>query len=373
MTIKEVFTFENLNKAFGESARISQWKEATQRYKVNLFVNNMELQQDLLNGSYQISPTTNFSIIERGKVRNIKAPAPRDRVVQKVLCQQVLLPYLTKPLIYDNYASLKNRGTTFARKRIDVLLKRFIRRHGCDGYVLQIDIKKYFDSIDHTVLKQMLHDRIKEPKEIMDLIDYIVDSSSDTDKGLNLGSEAPQIFAIYYLSRLDNYIKTIKGVKYYGRYMDDMIIISDDKTQLRDLLEGIEDQLAQLKLSINERKTHITKLSHGFTYMQIKYRIVNGKIIKRPTHEKIVRERRRLKKYKELYNKGQMHELDIHNCYLSWRNAVLKDCNACKKSIDSLDDLYHKLFPIQEAYIKIKRSELSKMAFNEATEFLKEI
>lgn len=368
MTIEELTTFEKLNNAFYESAKISHWKESTQRYKANLLVNNLKLQEDIRNGNYQISQTTNFQLTERGKVRHIKAPAIRDRIIQKVLCQNILVPYLTKPLIYDNYASLKNRGTSFARKRIEVLLQKYIRKHGSDGYILQIDIKKYFENIDHGVLKAMLHERIKEPKEIMDLIDYIVDTSSHSNKGLNLGSEAPQIFAIYFLSPIDSYIKTVKSMKYYGRYMDDMFIISDSKDNLKTLLEEIKTELAKLKLQINEKKTHITKLSHGFTFMQIKYSFDGNKIIKRPTHSKIVRERRRLKKYKKRFENGLMTENDIYNCYMSWRNAVLKDCNACHKSIESMDNLYKSLFPEHEKPKKLKRSEIIDKAFKELYE-----
>lgn len=367
MTIEELTTFEKLNTAFYESARISQWKESTQRYKTNLFVNNLKLQQELRNGTYKISQTTNFQLNERGKARNIEAPAIRDRIIQKVLCQNILVPYLTKPLIYDNYASLKGRGTSFARKRIDVLLQKFIKKHD-DGYVLQIDIKKYFESIDHDILKAMLHERIREPKEIMDLIDYFVDASSHSNKGLNLGSEAPQIFAIYYLSPIDSYIKTVKSIKYYGRYMDDMFIFSDDKQALKELLKEIKIELAKLKLQINDKKTHITKLSHGFTLLQIKYNVDEKKVIKRPTHSKIVRERRRLKKYKKLYDSGAMTENDIHNCYMSWRNALIKDCNTCYKTIQSIDALYKELFPIREPTEKLKRSEIIGRAFAELYE-----
>ena len=110
MTIEELTTLEKLNSAFYESARISHWKETTQRYKANLLLNNIKLQDELRNGTYRVSKTTDFDLSERGKVRHIEAPAIRDRIVQKVLCKYILIPYLTKPLIYDNYASLKRRG-----------------------------------------------------------------------------------------------------------------------------------------------------------------------------------------------------------------------------------------------------------------------
>lgn len=271
MTIEELTTLEKLNDAYYEASKASKWKPATQRYHSNLLVNNVELQKDLRNGTYQVEPTVNFYINERGKVRYIESPKIRDRVVQKLITKEILLPYLTKPLIYDNYASLKGKGTTFARKRVEIMLRRFLRKYGNDGYALLIDIKHYFPSIDHGILKSMVHDRIKEPKEIMDLIDYIIDTSSHSDVGLNLGSEAPQIFAIYYLSPVDTYIKTVRGIKYYGRYMDDMIILGHTKEELKSLLEDIKAQLAKLKLEINERKTHIVKLSRGFTYLQVKY------------------------------------------------------------------------------------------------------
>lgn len=358
MTIEELTTFDKLNRAFYETARASSWKENTQRYKANLLAKNVELQEDVRNGTYRISPTTKFDIYERGKPRHIEAPAIRDRVLHKVLCQNILVPNLEKLLIYDNYASLKNRGTAFARKRIEVHLQRFIRKHGTDGYILQIDIKRFFDSIDHEVLKKMLHQKIHEPPETMALIDYIADSSSGSDKGINLGAEAPQIFAIYYLSPIDSFIKTVKGIKYYGRYMDDIFIIHDNKEELKGLLAEIKEKLSLLKLEVNERKTRIVKLSHGFTFMQIKYTFDGNRIIKRPTHAKVARERRRLRKYRRKLELGIMSESEISNCYRSWKYSTIKDCSHCKRTIQSMDSLYNALFPERDKYKKPKRHDL---------------
>lgn len=365
MNLQELFTLENLNKAFYESAKTSYWKDSVQRYGANLLPNNVKLQEDLLNGNYKISPTVNFQINERGKVRNIEAPSIRDRVVQKVLCKKILLPQLTKYLIYDNYASLKNRGTSFARKRLDILLRKYINKYGSDGYILKIDIKKFFDSIDHTILKQMLSCKLKVSEPIMNLIFYCIDTSSRTNKGLNLGAEVPQVLSIFYLSQLDNYVKSVKGIKYYGRYMDDIFIISNSKEELKQLLTEIRMQLNRLRLEINDNKTSITTLHHGFTFMQIKYNVNRNKIIKRPTRSKIVRERRRLKKYKKLYEQGLMSELNIRNCYKSWRNNLVKDCNACYRTIQTIDKLYNKLFPIREIRIKQSRNQIANNAFKE--------
>ena len=367
MTLEELVSLKHLNDAFYRCSVISHWKESTQRYRNNLLLNNVTLREEVLNGTYRISKTIDFTLSERGKTREIHAPVIRDRVLQKVVVQHVLIPYLAKPLIYDNYASLKRRGTTFARKRFEILMRRYMAKHGRDGYILQIDISKYFDSINHGILKRMVHERIHEPPEIMNLIDYLIDTASVTGEGLNLGAEAPQIFAIYYLSGIDSWIKVVKGIKYYGRYMDDMFILSDSKEELKDLLAELRARLGELKLAVNERKTHIVKLKHGFTYLQIKYTISeSGLIVKRPTRAKVVRERRRLKRFRGLCDAGRMKEYDVMNCYKSWRQSVIGDCNACYVTIKSMDEIFRTLFPDVPQYMRRKRSKVIKTIFKEA-------
>lgn len=348
ITMEEIFTLENLNDAFYKSSKASHWKESVHRYRSNLLINNVKLQDELLSGNYTVSPTTNFIINERGKIRNISAPSIRDRIVQKILCQKVLNPILIKTFIYDNYASLPNRGTSFARKRIQIMLHNYIKLYGTEGYILQIDIKKYFDSINHSILKSMLQhqlDKYNIDDNIVKLIYYLIDTSSNCEVGLNLGAEMPQILALYYLSRIDTFVKTVQRVKFYGRYMDDMFIIHPDKECLKSLLNMITIELNKLNLSVNDKKTHIVKLSHGFTFMQIKYHIDANtqKVIKRPTHNKIVRERHRIKKYYKKYLSGDMTLENIQNCYMSWRNSLIKDCN-CLTSIKHMDYLFNRLF-----------------------------
>jgi Reverse transcriptase (RNA-dependent DNA polymerase). len=189
----------------------------------------------------------------------------------------------------------------------------------------------------------------------MDLLEYLIDS---TEKGLNLGSECPQIFAIFYLSGLDNWLKTVKRVKYYGRYMDDIFIFSPSKEYLKSLLIEIKSKLSELKLEANDKKTHISRISDGFTFLQIKYGISRG-IFKRPTRKKIVRERRRLKVFK-----GKMTANEIYNCYKSWKCAVLKDSPCCKKSMASLDYLFNSLYSLTKTE-KPTRTKLYKQITKE--------
>ena len=359
---------QNLNECAWECTRQSRWKDTTQRYLSNMLQKNIELREEVLSGNYQVKPTIDFIINERGHTRQIEAPVVRDRIVQKSLMKHVLTPSLVPYLIYDNFASLKDRGTSFARKRFEIMLHRYIQKHGTDGYILLIDVKKYFNNIDHEVLKRLIAPRLRnEPEDVMRLIHYVIDTSSKTNKGLNLGSECPQIFAIYYLNPIDQFVKIVKSVKYYGRYMDDIFVISDSKKALKTLLGEIEEKLAELLLEVNHHKTHIVKLTHGFTWLQVKYIIrPTGKIVKAMSHNKIVRERRRLKAFRRMFDRGQMTEAEIYDAYQSWRGTVIIDHNACERSIRAMDRHYSELFPSHQEHPKRSRRALVMRANREA-------
>lgn len=369
LSFEELFSLDMINTCAYECTRQSRWKETTQRYLSNLLLNNIELRDEVLSGNYKVRPTVDFTLNERGHIRQIEAPVVRDRIVQKTITNNILIPLLRPCLIYDNFASLEMRGTSFARKRFDIMLRRYFAKNRTDGYALLIDVRKYFNSIDHEVLKQLIAPKIKdlEPRTV-GLIHYIIDTSSKTGVGLNLGSEAPQIFAVYYLNPVDQFAKVVKCCKYYGRYMDDIFVLGKTKSELQALLSEIKEVLSKLKLEVNTKKTHIVKLSHGFTYLQVKYNILpSGKIIKRASHDKIVRERRRLKAFKRMLNDGKMTELEIYNCYQSWRGTFIREHNAIKKTLDNMDKLYLDLFgKHEESKEKESRSQLVKQIFKDA-------
>lgn len=359
-TIEQLTELQNLNECAWECTRQSRWKESTQRYLSDMLQKNLELREEILSGQYRVKPTIDFTLNERGHIRQIEAPVVRDRIVQKSLMKHVLTPSLTPYLIYDNYASMKRRGTSFARKRFEIMLHRYIRKYGTDGCILMIDVKKYFNNIDHDVLKRLIAPRLKDqPEDVMQLIHYVIDTSSKTGKGLNLGSECPQIFAIYYLNPVDQFVKVVKGVKYYGRYMDDIFVIGRSKTELRTLLTEIESKLAELLLEVNHHKTHIVKLRHGFTWLQIKYTVEpTGHITKAMSHNKIVRERRRLKSFRRQFDLGMMTEPQIWEAYQSWRGSVVRDHNACEHSLRAMDATYASLFPAHQEQPKRSRRAL---------------
>lgn len=367
MNLEELFTLKNLNEAFYEASKENKWKETTQRYQQNLLLNNMKLREEILSGSYRVSHTTDFKINERGKTRQIHAPAMRDRIFQKVLTKKLLTPAIRPLLIYDNSASLKDRGTSFARKRVEIMLREFHEKYP-DGVAGITDIHDYFGSVDHERLKEKLRRPLRNvPLEIMRYVDYSVDTEGCEGKGLNLGGECPQIYAVFYLSDYDNFFKIVKSVKEYKRYMDDAIFLSPSKEEARELIEDAKEQLKRDKLELNERKTQIVKISHGFTYLKTKYSFENGKLITRPTHDKIVRERRRLKGHARLREKGLMEDYEVKNNYLSWRMSVEKDYNSCDRTLKEMDNLFNELFPNLKPYKKKTRTDIINNAFKEAS------
>lgn len=344
----ELADMRELNGCTMASTKESRWKEATQRYIANMLLRNLDLRTALLNGTYRESPTIKFTINERGHIRDINAPACVDRVIQKSVSRNVLIPAIRPHLIYDNYASLKDRGTHFARRRFMMMLRSYIRANGTDGYVLLGDISKYFDSVDHEVLKQQIAPLLKDqPADVTALIHQMIDSSSDTDKGLNLGGEPPQILAVGYLGSIDTFVKIVKGVKFYGRYMDDFFIIGRSKDELKSLLADIGAKAAELCLSINNKKTHIVKLRHVFVWLQTKYIITRtGGIKTVPTRSKLLRERRRLKAFRRLVDKGRMTTYEAWMAYKSWRGSVMTDYNSCFRALKKMDAVFWQLFHV---------------------------
>lgn len=346
-TLYQVTDLDRLVAAFWECYKAAPAKSETHRFADRLMDNVIELQEDVRSGRYRQSPLLDFTICERGKTREIHAPAIRDKVLQKAVNQDVLIPCLRPYLIHDNGASLEGKGTAFTRRRHKEHLRRFMEGHD-DGYILQCDISKYFASISHRVLWELVRPKI--PPSMHGLVSYLIDEASDGDRGINLGSEISQTFALLYLSPVDNYVKIVRSQRHYGRYMDDFYVIGESKEELADIRDGIGDVLASLELELNERKTHITKLSHGYVFMKMKYRAQGGKISVSPVPTAITRERRRLKTYRHLLDLGEMHEHEIRGAYKSWRNAMLGD-SSCKRSIESLDRLYLQLFgvsPLEE-------------------------
>lgn len=333
-----------LYKAQREAARGVGWKASTQRYQINWLLNINRMRRDLLQGKDVHRGFHEFDIVERGKRRHISSVHFSERVPQKSLSQNVLIPLLKPSLIDRNAANIKGRGVSYSLKALKRDLVRHYRKHGRDGYILLIDFADYFASIDHGAVKDMIRASVEDPGA-RDLALRFVDVQGE--RGLGLGSEPNQIEAVSLPNPIDHYVNEMLRVEAYGRYMDDSYMIHESKQYLRVCLALVREKCSELGITVNERKTRIVKLSRGFTFL--KKRVFygeNGKVVMRPCRDSITRERRKLKKMKRMVDAGIMDVEDVERSYQSWRGS-LSGLDAHGTML-SMDALYRSLFKITE-------------------------
>ena len=317
-----VASLDSLCDAADKAANGIRWKASVQRYHLDPIGNAVKMRDKLLAGEDVHGGFVKFTVNERGKLRNIAAVKFPERVVQKSANQNAFMPAVRDSLIYDNSANVKGKGTKFAVDRMKRQLSEHYRLHGREGYILLGDFKGFFASIPHEGAKELVR-RSLDDEAIVDFICSQIDHG-DGDRGLPLGSEINQTIAVSYPSRIDHFVMECGEVEAYGRYMDDFYAIHMSKEHLQLILACIESFAIQLGLTLNAKKTHIVKLSHGFTYLKRKFSYgENGKIVVRPTRDSVTRERRKMKKHAKLVAAGEMTFEQAWVSYQSWRSHVL--------------------------------------------------
>ncbi len=202
------------------------------------------LRELLLNREYRTSAYRVFKVYEPKERDVYMLPFFPDRIVHHALVKNVLEPVLVPTFTRDTYSCIKGRGIHAAFERLKAALKD---REGT-RYCLKLDIKKFYPSVDHEVLKVLLRRKIKDA-DMLWLMDEIIDSAP----GLPIGNYTSQYFANYYLNGFDHWIKEVKGVRYYFRYADDIVILGPDKKELHLLLADIKTYLkVELRLKVKE-------------------------------------------------------------------------------------------------------------------------
>lgn len=181
-----IYDFNNLYRAYMASKQGKRWKNSTVRFELNALAELKQLQKELESGAYKLGPYNVFHIYEP-KFREIKSIQFKHKVVQRSLCDNVLGPIFEKTFICDSYACRKGKGTHAGLERTCEFFRRHYRLHGLDGWVLKCDIEKYFDSIDHEVLKKIIRKHIFDER-VLKLLDDIIDSTPG-GKGLPLGNQ----------------------------------------------------------------------------------------------------------------------------------------------------------------------------------------
>lgn len=328
------------------------WKYSTQAYYLNR-IERIRITKERLESRDRMSDGfVVFTVRERGKEREIRSIHINERVIHRAENDVVLVPTLRPKLIYDNAASLKNRGTHFAIKRLKVHLWDYYRRHGTNkGYILVGDLHAYFDSIDHDVIFREYSKIFGYDPDLVNLTMDFIDAFGE--KSLGLGSQVSQMTAVFYPNRIDHYIKEQLKIKGYGRYMDDFYLIHESREYLQDCLKQIRRMYADIGIELNEKKTKIVKLSEEFKFLKAKTHLTEtGRVVMRPDRETITRERRKLKALRRKLDEGKIQFRDVRQAYESWKGHI-KHFDSYR-TMRNMDKLFNELF---QKEIRDERSE----------------
>lgn len=316
-----VFSYAHLYQSHRRCRRNVAWKASVQRYMAQAPLMVMDAHDRLMTGRFRPTGFYEFDLCERGKMRHIRSVGIRERVVQRCLCDYSLVPALSRTFIYDNGASLPDKGYSFSIERLRGHLMDHYRRHGTEGYVLLFDLSKFFDSIPHELAKGAIAKEISDPR-LIGISDALIDAY-EGDRGLGLGSQISQILALDCLNRLDHFIKERLRIRGYGRYMDDGYLIHESKERLRECLSEIRTICSELGVTLNEKKTQIVKLSHGFTFLKVRHWLLpSGRVLRKPGRGSASRMRKRLRAFRQKVDSGIMTEKDVWQSFQSWRSYV---------------------------------------------------
>ena len=345
----QVFSYGNLYKAYKNCRKGVAWKASVQKFVTQAPLNVAKTYKQLQEGKFRSPGFFEFDLYERGKHRHIRSTIIGERIVQRCLCDNALVPMMERTFIYDNGASMKNKGYHFSRRRLVTHLHQHFRAHGAEGYVLLFDFTRFFDNVSHEVIKQQLH-RAFTDERILKLTEHFIDAFGEV--GMGLGSQISQVLALASANRLDHFIKEVLRIKHYGRYMDDGYLIHESKEYLQHCLEAIKVICDELGIVLNLKKTQIVKLTHGFTYLKARmYLTPTGKVVQKIYKRSVTRMRIKLKKLKRMLDEKKITNADVYITWQSWKSYA-EQFNAWH-TIQNMAALYDRLFMNWEEFYAI--------------------
>ena len=317
---EKVTDFENMYRAYRRSRRGKGYKKSAARFGAMALDGINTLIDQLKNGTYTVSEYNEFKVYEP-KERVIQTSSFKDKVVQHCICDNVIMPRLAEIFIYDNCAAQKGKGTLFGLDRLRDQMLGFYKRYGHAGYILKCDVKKFFYNISHPQLKDIVRYYFDDP-DVVRLCELFIDSTEG--KGLPLGNQINQGFALLYLDGMDKLISCELGIEYYGRYMDDFYLMHPSKEYLKYCLEVIREYLNTLELELNG-KTQIFPFKNGVDYLGFHtYVTEDGKAIRKVRNENKHNARRKYMRMARLVSAGKLDRKKFDESFRAYTNYLSK-------------------------------------------------
>jgi len=318
----EVVSLENLHRAAYRVLRGKRNQIQAGDFFFDLEGNLLRLQRELRGRCYRPGPYRTFWISDP-KARLISAAPFRDRVVHHALVN-VMEPVYERRFIHHSYACRKGKGNHRA-------LRQFTRWARTSRYVLKLDVRKFFPSLDHEVLKCIVRKKIKD-HDVLWLVDLIVDRSNAQERviqhfpgddlltplerrvGIPIGNLTSQFLANVHLDPLDHFIKQRLGARRYLRYVDDLACFSNDKATLCRWRREISDFLCAMRLRLNERKSRIRRVKEGIEFLG--FVVLPDRL--RLSCRNVRRMRRRTRRLMHEYTVGILTWSEVRDSLAAW-------------------------------------------------------
>lgn len=340
----EIIGFEALWDSMMKCKKGVQWKDSVANFVLNGIPETAKLSEELKDGTYKERKHKYFTI-KYPKERQIMSIAFRDRVYQRSLNDVAIYPTMSRSFIYDNAACQKGKGADFARERMKRHIQGYYREHGAAGYVLKIDVRKYYDSMRHDVVKDLFREKL--PENVYNRAAAILDGFPG-DTGFNPGSQIIQIAGISVLDKIDHFVKERLRVKHYMRYMDDMVLIGSDHREMRQWLKEITAKLAEIGFEAHPKKTRITPLRKGMMWLGYQYRLTGtGKVVMTLDPERVNAARRKYYRLVQKTKRGEISKEKVDQSYQCWRNHASKGDG--RRMIYNMDKYYQSLWEDEDA------------------------
>jgi RNA-directed DNA polymerase len=297
----KIVSVPNLFTAWNEFSRGKKKKKDIAVFDLRLEDNIFKLHQELITKKYMHDVYDAFFICDP-KRRHIHKASVRDRVLHQAIFQ-VLYPIFDKHFIYDSYSSRNIKGTHAGFERMATACRKVSGNWKKSAYALKCDVRKFFDSIDHTILRELLIKKITDSGTVW-LIDLIFKSfEKQNGKGLPLGNVTSQLFANVYMNEFDQFAKHILKATYYFRYCDDFIIVHEDKMVLEQSISAISIFLKDtLSLDLHPHKVEIRKVKQGIDFLGY-ISLPHTTVVRTKTGKRIMR---KLMRSKKLFNKKEL-------------------------------------------------------------------
>lgn len=337
-----VISYKSLYAAARKCRKGVYWKDSVRRFYANLLLNLAVIHVRLEKGQSCHQKTNHFAICERGHMRNITSHRFGERVVLTAINSEMLVPMLTRSLIYDNGASQIGKGTDFAADRLETALHRYYDRHGTNkGAIALLDFHNFFGSIVKAKALEDVDEKCTDVR-LMRLLRQEVEP--DGAVGLGLGSPLNQTLAVNYVNHCDHRLENTPGIEAVGVYMDDRWMLAESREVLRAALAAITPELEAKGLQLNTAKTKIVPIDKPFRYCQTRYFLSDsGAVIRLPMNRKTTRWRQKLKAMRNLYDTGKIPTgEEIRGSYVSTR-ATYTRRNA-RRVLLHMDGLFTRLF-----------------------------